>query len=145
MAEARVLDGVAFVLLALYALSSWERPSEWIERRRRYLLLFSILFAYALLGFVLHGHRSSIVIAVLALLALQFAGRPDFSMVTGVIKWLIAFHIAAFAVQFFTFHLAGANLDYLSLIGRTTRTVSTYPSGRWNIRATGLFVEPNNN
>jgi hypothetical protein len=118
----------------------WEPIPGWIQRRKSDLLLYGLVIAYAGLGYVLHGHRSSIAITILAAGGLLLAGRRDWLPSQGYFFWALAgVHMLFFLVQFSAFYGFHDIIDYQEILGGASRIMRSPEQ----MRAAGLFQEPN--
>ena len=148
--ELRVFDGVALAALAGFFLICFESPREFFQRRREYWLLFATIGVYAVLGFALHGHRSSLAIIGLGFVGFILIGRRDWLASAYFFNWLLAAHIVFFLIQFLGFYLLNMRVEYMALIGRESHIfppsapdLKVMFQGATQIRAAGLFQEPN--
>ncbi len=138
--DVRVFDGVALLCLVGWLALAPESRSGFLSRRRRYWLLFSTMVVYALLGYALHGHRSSLAILALATIGFLLIGRRDWLRAIGPSLWiLVGIHVAFFLVQFVVFYGFRYEIDYQTVLGNASRIMLS-PN---HMRAAGLFQEPN--
>jgi hypothetical protein len=136
----RIFDGAALVLLGLWFVLTPEPIIGFLQRRRRYWVLFLTVIVYAAVGFILHQHKSSLAIIALASIGLILAGRKEWLMTIGPFLWtLICIHIVFFIVQFGVYYSFGHIIDFQALLGGKSRLI-VYED---HMRAAGLFQEPN--
>ncbi len=73
----RIFDGLALVCLTGFFFVNFEPLNGFFQRRRDYWLMFGTIVAYAALGFILYGHRSSLAIIILGIGGFILIGRRD--------------------------------------------------------------------
>jgi hypothetical protein len=137
--DVRLFDGVALAGLVAFFILCPEPFHGFLQRRRAFWLLFAIIALYAIIGLVLHQHRSSIAILVLAAAGFILAGRCDWLNSGRIFQWLLAIHIGFFLFQFVMFYGFGKVINYHAIIGIQNRI----DAGVTHIRPAGLFQEPN--
>ena len=136
--EIRIFDAAAIVLLLGYFTLSPENYHDWLWQRIRFIPLFAVIIIYAILGYLLHQHRSSIAIIALSLVGLQLIGRNDWLWSTRILKSFVIAHVGFFLVQIIAYRTLGVTI-YLHSDEYLTRFISS-PD---NIRGTGLMQEAN--
>lgn len=141
--DVRIFDFAAVMCLVGYLAFSPEPRTNFMNRRKDSIVLFATLMAYALLGFILHGHRSSAAMIVLAMLSFLLIGRRDWIIGDRFFTWLLICHITTFLVQFFAFELFNVMIDYQAITGSYSRIDQGLAQGTHQIRASGLFQEAN--
>lgn len=138
--DLRLFDGVALGCLGVYLILAPEPRADFIQRRRSYWILFSVIIFYAALGYVFHAHRSSLAIAALAIVGFVMIGRRDWLDSAAPLLWPLACaHMLLFFIQFGAFYGFYYVIDYQAIIGGASRIMRA-PS---HMRAAGLFQEPN--
>ena len=138
--DLRLFDGAAVLLLGLCLIMTPKRSERFFAERRSYWLLFLTIAVYAIVGFILHQHKSSLAILGLTAIGFIFVGRTDWLRIIGPVLWLlICVHMIFFAVQFIGFYGFGQVIDFQTIIGATSRIMRA-PS---QMRASGLFQEAN--
>ncbi len=137
----RIFDGAALALFAVWLVLSPEPLEGFMERRRRYWLLFATIVVYAAIGYWLLGHKSSLAIIGLSAIGFLLSGREDWLRRVGPYLWVIVgIHIVFFAIQFGAYY--GFNhtlIDFQELIGQKSRLIVNED----HMRAAALFQEPN--
>ena len=137
--DIRIFDALSVLLIGGFFLLSPEPIGDWWQRRRNFLFLFATIIVWAIAGYVLHWHRSSLAIIVFSLIGLHLIGHREVNEAARFYKWLAAIHIAFFLLQFTTFYVFGAFIDFHRFYG----TASRISNGVGNLRGAGLFQEPN--
>jgi hypothetical protein len=139
----RIFDLAAMVCLVGYVALCPEQRSGFFSRRRDFLFLFAVIVAYALLGLILNQHRSSAAILLLTATGYLLIGRTEWVVRENLFFWLIIFHAIPFLVQFFAFPLFDVMIDFQTIAGAHSRIDQGLAEGIHQIRASGLFQEPN--
>lgn len=134
----RIFDLAAIGLLGFWLLMNEEFGKTFFQRRRRYWLLYAAIIVYALAGYILHRHNSSLAILFLAIFGFCLVGRKDWWEQIGPIFWpLVYFHLPFFFIQLVGFYGFGVTIDFLTSIGGSTQILLSNNL----IRPTGLFRE----
>lgn len=139
--DLRIFDGAALALFGLWLALTPEPLSGFLERRRRYWVIFLTVVVYAAAGHLLHGHKSSLAIMALAAIGFLVVGRMDWLQRVGPFLWaVVCIHIFFFTVQIVAYYeFDHAIIDFQNLIGQKSRLIVNED----HMRAAALFQEPN--
>ena len=140
LVDLRLFDGVAILMLGLWLILTPKAQGGFSLLRRGYWFLFLTFAVYAVAGFILHKHRSSLAIFGFTAIGFIFVSRTDWLRTVGPALWLLTcVHMIFFAAQFIGFYGFGQVIDFQTIIGATSRIMRA-PT---QMRASGLFQEAN--
>jgi hypothetical protein len=142
IATVRIFDLISLISMCGFFLLEFDARRDWLSKRIYVLPLTVLIVAYAGLGYANFHHRSSLAIALLALVSLQFAGYSKASWLAGIFRGVVYLNVTVLLVQYFSFHIFGHVLDPQQLLGERSRILL----GTWStpyLRPAGLFQEPN--
>ncbi len=137
--DLRVFDFISILFILIYLACRPRTILKFNSGQKEAFIFFILIIVYAILGYILHGHRSSIAIILLALLSFILIGRPDWTERPRFFAYLLIIHIITFYIQFIAQIFFNFSIDYHTILGANSRTTSD--SGYF--RASGLFQEPN--